>query len=161
MNVRIGKGFGLLAAVGLAAALSGCAPGASTVSPPGPHAAPTRSGECVDLPLVGGDPGMVIGTDWSGEHHAFGATVVVYACVTPSGGGHVAMVADGRGTRVRPHAVAVGRSSDGLIQFHVTVVNGASGGIRVQQSGGGIQGGTAGPVVAADGNGWHFVWHER
>ncbi len=161
MNVRTGKGVGLLAAAGVAAALSGCALGASTDSLPGPHAAPTRSGECIDLPLVGGDPGMVIGTDWSGAHHAYGATVVVYACVTTGVGGQVAMVADGTGIRVRPHSVAVGRSSDGVIRFHGTVVHGASGGIRVLQSGGGISGDNPGPVVAANHNGWHFVWHDR
>lgn len=104
---------------------------------------------------------MVIGTDWSGEHHAYGTTVELYACVTPSGGGRVAMVADKTGIRVRPHSAAIDPSGDGVIRFQVTVVNGASGGIRVQQSGGGIQGAVGGPVVAPDGPGWHFVRHER
>jgi hypothetical protein len=155
------KGMGLLAAVGLAAALSGCAPGTSTDSSPGPHPAPTRGNECIDLPLVTGDPGMVLGTDWSGAHHGYGTTVVVYACLTPQPDGHVRMVADGTGIRVRPHSVALGRSRQGVVPFHVTVLHGASGGIRVQQSGGGVQGDTAGPVVAPDGDGWHFVPRER
>jgi len=152
----------MLATACLAAALSGCEPDSSTDLPPVPHAAPTRAAECIDLPLVGADPGMVIGTDWTGEHHAYGATGVVYACVTPSRGGQVAMVADGTGIRVRPHSLAFGRSSDGVIPFQVTVVKRASGGIRVQQSGGGgIWGDTPGPDVAADGDGWHFVRHQR
>lgn len=155
MRVRTAEGLGLVALV----TLSGCAQVASTDPPPGPHAAPTRSGACVDLPLVGGDPGVVLGTDWSGEHHAYGATVVVYACVTSSGGGHVTVVAAGTGIQVRPHSFAVDPSGDGVFPFHVTVVDGASGGLRVQQSGGGIQGDTAGPVVAADGDGWNFVRH--
>lgn len=161
MGVRIRKGRSLLAAVGLAAAVSGCGQSVSTDSPPAPHAAPTRSGDCDDLPHVGGDPGIVIGTDWSGERHSYGTAVVVYACVTPTGGGYVTMVSTGTGIRVRPRSVAIGRSGDGVIPFHVTVVDGASGGILVQQRGGGIWGDAAGPVVAADGEGWRFVWHER
>src|SRR3954454_5124425 len=104
MRVISRKGTGLLAAVGLAAALSGCSRGTSTDSSPGPHTAPTRAIECIDLPLLHGDPGMVIGTDWSGAHHGYGATVVVYACLTPQPGGHVRMVADGTGIRVRPRS---------------------------------------------------------
>ena len=103
---------------------------------------------------------MVIGTDWSGERHPYGTAVVVYACVTPTGGGYVTMVATGTGIRVRPRSVPISRSSDGVIPFHVTVSDGASGGIRVQQRGGGIGGDAAGPVVAADGKDWHFVRDE-
>jgi len=104
---------------------------------------------------------MVIGTDWSGERHDYGATVVVYACTTPVGGGRVTMVADGAGIRVRPRSVAVDRSGDGVVPFHVTVLNGARGALRVRQHGTGIEGDAHGPFVAADGDGWHFVWHDR
>ena len=104
---------------------------------------------------------MVIGTDWSGEGHAYGDAAVVYACVAANGGGRVAVVADGTGIRVRPRSVAIRRSSDGVIPFHVTVVKGAAGGLRVQQGGGGLRGDTAGADVGVEGDGWHFVRHER
>jgi hypothetical protein len=102
---------------------------------------------------------MVIGTDWSGEHHAFGDPVVVYACVTAAGGGRVALVADGIGIRTSPHAVPVDPAGNGLITFHVTVAEGASGAVRVHQWGGGASSDVEGPVVTADGDGWHFVPH--
>ncbi|MGZ4429617.1 MAG: hypothetical protein ACXVEU_19420 [Nocardioidaceae bacterium] len=100
---------------------------------------------------------MVIGTDWSGEHHAYGDRVVVYACVTAEGGGRVSLVANGTGIRVRPHSVPVDPSGNGVVPFHVTVSKGASGTVRVHQRGGGLGGNIGGPVVAADGDGWHFV----
>ena len=152
----------LIAGVGLSVALGGCSNGSkgpSVASTPGPHAAPTTAGACNDLPALGGDPGMVIGTDWSGEHHPYGDPVVVYACVTATGGGRVSLVADGTGIRIRPRAVPVDPAGNGLVPFHVTVAEGASGAVRVHQWGGGASNDVEGPVVTGDGDGWHFVPH--
>jgi hypothetical protein len=149
----------LLAAAALAAVSSGCGLVGSTDSAHEPHATPTRSGYCNDLPNVGADPGMVIGTDWSAEHHAYGDGVVLDACVTTSGGGRVAMTSDGKGITVRPHVVTIDPSGNGVIPFHVTVRRGATGGIRVQQSGPGISGSAPGPDVVTDGDGWRFAAH--
>ena len=155
-------GLGLLAAVmGLAATCAGCSDDPSNAFDPGPHAAPTRAADCDDLPALGGDPGILLGTDWSGEHHDYGDTVVVCACVSTSLGGHVSLVADGSAIQVRPRIVPVDPSGGGTIPFQVTVSNDASGEVRIQQKSGGGGGDLPGPVVAADGDGWHFVPHER
>src|SRR5580765_3764834 len=98
------RGMCLLASVGLAAVLCGCGGhGTHTTDPraPGPHAAPTASASCNDLPVLNGDPGMVIGTDWSGERHDYGDPVIVYACVTVVSGGYASLVAPGAGIQIR------------------------------------------------------------
>ena len=155
-------GLGLLAAtLGLAATCAGCSDDQSKEFPPGPHAAPTRAADCDDLPALGGDPGILLGTDWSGEHHDYGDTVVVYACVSASLGGRVSLVADGTGIRIHPRVVPVDPSGSGIIPFRVTVPSDASGGVRVQLEGGGAGGDLPGPVVAPDGDGWHFDPHQR
>jgi len=156
------RAISLLASSGVAAALCACSghefdtPDAPDRSP---HAAPTTSGSCDDLPVLHGDPGMVIGTDWSGEHHDYGDTVVVYGCVTPGSGGHVSLVAQGVGIKVRPRAVPLDSWRSGVISFRVTVSESASGMLRVVQTGGGLGGDIEGPVVAPEGRGWHFVPH--
>ena len=156
------QGLGLLAAaLGLATTGAGCSGGPFDADPPGPHAAPTRAAECDDLPAVGGDPGILLGTDWSAEHHDYGDRVVVYACVSASIGGDVALVADGSGIQIRPRVVRVDRSGSGVIPFQVTVSSDASGDVRIRQRSGAGGGDLPGPVVAADGDGWHFVPHDR
>jgi hypothetical protein len=152
------RGLGLLAvALGVATTVAGCSGDPSQDFPPGPHAAPTRAADCDDMPDLSGDPGIVLGTDWSGEHHDFGDTVVVYACASVSLGGRVSLVADGTGIGVRPRAVQVDPSGSGVIPFRVTVARDASGPLRVQQTSRGGGGDLPGPLVAADGDGWHFV----
>ena len=151
----------LVAAAGLAATCGGCADDPPRASPPGAHAAPTRSADCNDLPALDGDPGILLGTDWSGELHDYGDTVVVYACVSASLGGHVSLVVDGTGIQVRPRVAPVDPSGSGVIPFRVTVSNEASGEVRIQQKGGNGEADLLGPVVAGEGDGWHFVPHER
>jgi hypothetical protein len=128
--------------------------------PPRPHAAPTRAGDCADLPALHGDPGILLGTDWSGEHHDYADTVVVRACVTASLGGTVSLAVDGTGIEVLPRVAPVDPSGGGIVPFRVTVSAGATGRLRVRQEGGGGGGDLPGPVVAADAGGWHFVSHE-
>ncbi len=155
------RGLGLLAAtLGVAGMCAGCSDDPSKGFPLGPHAAPTRAGDCDDLPALGGDPGILLGTDWSGEHHDYRDTGVVYACVSVSLGGRVSLQADETGIEIRPRFVAVNPSGSGVIPFRVTVSSGASGAVRVQQTSGSAGGDLPGPVVAADGDGWHFVPHK-
>ena len=155
------RGLGpLIVGLGLAVPSAGCSD-PPRLHPPGPHAAPTGPADCDDLPGLGGDPGILLGTDWSGEHHDPADTVVVYACVSVSLGGRVSLVADGPAIRIRPRVVPVDASGSGIIPFRVTVASGASGGVRIQQEGGGGGGDLPGPVVAADGDGWHFVPRAR
>ena len=157
------RAISLLASSGVAAVLCGCSGHGSdtTDAPaPSPHAAPTASGSCNDLPALRGDPGMVIGTDWSGEHHDYGDPVVVYGCLTVASSGHASLVAQGAGIQIRPRAVPVDSWPSGVIPFHVTVSEGASGMLRLRQTGGGgLVGDIEGPVVAPEGHGWHFVPH--
>ena len=156
------RAIALVASSGFAAVLCGCSghgSDATDTPAPSPHAAPTASGSCNDLPAIHGDPGMVIGTDWSGEHHDYGDGVVVYGCVTAGSGGHASLVARGPGIRIRPRTVPVDSWRSGVIPFHVTVSQGALGMLRLRQTGGGLGGDIDGPVVAPDGNGWHFVPH--
>ena len=157
-DVTTFHGLGLLAAIlGVAATCAGCSDDPFTALSPGPHAAPTRAADCDDLPALGGDPGILLGTDWSAEHHDYRDRVVVYACVSPSIGGDVALVADGSGIQIRPRVVRVDRSGSGVIPFQVTVSKDASGRLRVQQQVGSGGGDLPGPTVSADGDGWHFV----
>jgi hypothetical protein len=147
-------------AAGLALVVSGagCSHALPEASPPGPHAAPAGAADCNDLPAIGGDPGILLGTDWSGEHHDYGDTVIVFACVSTSLGGEVSLVANG-GIQIQPAVVTVDPAGSGIIAFRVTVPRAAAGAVRVQQKGGGGGGDLQGPVVEADGSGWHFVRH--
>lgn len=161
-TASLGRAISLLASSGVAGVLCGCSGhGSDTTDAPGPspHAAPTAPGSCNDLPALHGDPGMVIGTDWSGEHHDYGDSVVVYGCVTVESGGHVSLVAQGAGIQIRPRTVPVGTWRSGVITFHVTVSAGAACMLRLHQTGGGLVGDIEGPVVAPDGQGWHLVPH--
>ena len=159
-RAAVRRATSLLVGSGLAVVLCGCrGHGSATTDAPSPHAAPTASGSCNDLPALHGDPGMVIGTDWSGEHHDYGDPVVVYGCVTVGGGGHASLVAQGAGVKIRPGAVPVDSWPSGVIPFHVTVSAGASGMLRLHQTAGGLVGDIEGPVVAPQDHGWHFVPH--
>lgn len=145
------------ATVALAVGCAGCSDDPTPLRPTGPHPAPTRAADCVDLPAVGGDPGILLGTDWSGERHDYPDTVVVYACVSPSSGGRVRLVVDGTGVRIRPHSVAVDPAGSGVVPFRVTVSPGGSGVLRVQQTSDGVGGDLRGPVVSAEDDGWSLV----
>ncbi len=154
-------GLGVLVAVlGLATACAGAGDDSSRAFRPGPHAAPTRAADCNDLPALGSEPGILLGTDWSAEHHEYGVPVVVRACVSTSLGGQVELVPAGSGIQVRPRLVPVDASGSGVIAFQVIVSDGSSGEVRVRQRSGGGGGDLPGPVVAADGAGWHFVPHQ-
>lgn len=52
------------------------------------------------------DPGFPLGSDWSGEHHDYGDTVVVYGCVSTSLGGGVSLLTTGTGVQRRPAVVS-------------------------------------------------------
>ncbi len=144
----------LAASLGLVVVCGGCSDDLTKTA--APHAAPARAADCADLPALGGDPGIAFGTDWSGEHPTFGDTVVVYGCLSPSLGGRVSLVANGAGV---PPVVSVDRSGSGIIAFRVTVLQHASGGVRIRLKGGGVGADLPGPVVATEGDGWHFVRH--
>lgn len=132
---------------------------ADQTSPTRPACGSNPAADCGDLPALGGDPGILLGTDWSGEPHAYGDTVVVYGCVSASLGGRVSLVRNETGLQIHLTAVSVDRSGDGIIAFRVTVLEDASGGVRIQHRGGGAEADLPGPGVAADGDRWHFVPH--
>ncbi|WP_343989980.1 hypothetical protein [Terrabacter terrae] len=102
----------------------------------------------------------MVGTDWSGEHHDYRDTVMIYGCVSPALGGRVSLVTNGTGVQVRPDTVTIDPSGSGIIAFRVTVSQDASAGLRIQHHGGG-EDDISGPLVAADGDGWHFVPHSQ
>jgi hypothetical protein len=144
-------------AVPAALLLTGCL---SRGQPPaGPHPVPTSAAECNDLPAVHGDPGVLMGTDWSDERHAWGDTVVVYVCVVPDGEEWVRLTTASHEVEIDPRAVHPGPSSTGVIPFRVTVPRGGTGAVRMHQDGAGVRGDLPGPVVAPDGDGWHFIPH--
>ena len=130
-------------------------------SPSQPACCTDPGGRLDDLPALGGDPGILLGTDWSGEHHNYGDTVVVYGCVSTSLSGRVSLVANGTGIQIRPAVVSVDRSGSGIIAFRVTVFTDAAGRVRIQKKGGGGGADLPGPVVAADGDGWRSSPHRR
>lgn len=116
------------------------------------------AGHCNDLPYVHGDPGIVVGTHWSSDHHAWGATTTVYACNDPGMQGWLSMSASGDVIRVSPDEVRLESDESGIYAFRVTVDEGASGGLEVDvHSGGGFRAGAEGPRVEEDGDGWHFA----
>ncbi|WP_457111025.1 hypothetical protein [Marmoricola sp. URHA0025 HA25] len=58
------RGLSLLAvALGVAGMCAGCSDDPSKGFPPGLHAVPTRPSDCSDMPALGGDPGILLGTD--------------------------------------------------------------------------------------------------
>jgi len=147
----------LASSLGLAATGTGCTEEPVKAWPPGPHGAPTQAADCADLPHLDGDPGIVLGSDWTGERHDFTDSVVIFACVTASFGGRVSLAANGTGIQVRPRFAVVDPSGNGIIAFRVTVSKHAAGGLRVQQDGAGGGGDLPGPAVIADADGWHFA----
>jgi hypothetical protein len=139
-----------------ATALSACQGGEpETAERPSPHSAPTSAGDCNDLPAVDGDPGIVLGTDWSGEDHEYGDTVTVLACGA-SQRGTLSLRPDGTGVTVSPRRVPLADAPGGVARFRVTVDRGATGGLRVRLTGPGSGGDLRGPEVVADDGGWHL-----
>ena len=128
----------------------------TTTDRPSPHPRPSTSGYCVDLPAVGGDPGYVLGTDWSGEDHDYGDTVVVLACASPDGRGTLALTTDGTGITITPAQVRLQDHPDGMAEFEVTVDRGAHGRLRVVEQRSGSGGDLSGPTVVTDDDGWHL-----
>lgn len=141
-------------------ALAGCGQDDQTSrEPTGAHARPTTAGECSDLPHVGGDGGVVLGTDWSTETHAYDRPVDLTVCVTTAGGGRVRVQSSDAGIAVTPRSLHVPREGNGLLTVQVRVASGTpSGGtLRVEQYGGGVGGAAAGPSIATTADGWHFT----
>lgn len=148
----------LRAAVALALVLlAGCGDDdPTTTDRPSPHAEPTSAADCVDLPHLDGDPGILLGTDWSGEDHDYGDTVVVLACAAPGDTGALAITADGTGIDVAPSRVRLADADGGVARFEVVVGEGAIGRLRVRLTGPGVTGDLGGPEVVTDDDGWHF-----
>ena len=126
--------------------------------PPGPHASPTSAGECSDLPMVGADPGMVLGTDWSTETHPYDQPVDLTVCVTTSDSGKVRVRSSDAGITVTPRTQQIPATGNGLLTVQVRVASGTSSGtaLRLEQYGGGVFGDTPGPSIVTTADGWHF-----
>ncbi len=137
--------------------LTGCGYDDSrTTDRPSPHAEPTSSGDCLDLPHTDGDPGILLGTDWSGEEHDYGDKAVVLACASPSEEGTLRIQADGTGIDVTPRRARMADAPGGIARFEVTVERGAAGFLRVRLDTPGLQGDLHGPDVVTDDDGWHL-----
>lgn len=126
--------------------------------PPGPHDRPTSAGECRDLPMVGPDGGMVLGTDWSTETHPYDQPVELTVCVTTSDSGTVRVRSSDAGITVAPRTQQVPATGDGLLAVQVRVAAGTASGavLRLEQYGGGVVGDTSGPSIVTTADGWHF-----
>ncbi len=141
-------------------ALTACGHDDSVTSePPGPHGSPTSAGECSDLPMVGADPGMVLGTDWSTETHPYDQSVDLTVCVTTSDSGKVRVRSSDAGITVTPRTQRVPATGNGLLTVHVRVASGTQSGAAlrlVQYGGGGVFGDSTGPSIVTTADGWHF-----
>ena len=140
-------------------ALTACGHDDSVTSePPGPHGSPTSAGECSDLPLVGSDGGMVLGTDWSTESHPYDQPVDLTVCVTTSDSGKVRVRSSDAGITVTPRTQQIPATGNGLLTVQVRVASGTSSGtaLRLEQYGGGVFGDTDGPSIVTTADGWHF-----
>ena len=127
-----------------------------------PHAhagAPADARHCNDLPFLHGDPGLLVGSHWSSDRHAWGEAVTVYACADPGLHGSVRLSASDARIRIRPAQVELGTSPTGVYRFEVTPPRGSTGELRMDFGGpeAGFSADTRGPRVAADGDGWHFA----
>jgi hypothetical protein len=136
--------------------LTGCGP-AGEAARPAPHPRPASSAECNQLTDTEGDGTVLAGTDWSGEDHALGDPATVYACLMPSTGGTVQLVATGHGIDVSPANQRVGAFPTGVIPFQVTVARGGFGTLTVQQTSAGGYTGGPGPSVATGNGVWWLV----
>jgi hypothetical protein len=143
----------LLACVLVAAA--GCG-GASERVDAGP---PAGAAHCNHLPFLHGDPGILVGSHWSGERHAWDEPAVFYACADPGFHGSVRLWVTDPRIRVDPGQLGLETSTTGVYRFEVTPYRGASGDLRLDfaQSDGKVFATDRGPRVAADGHGWHFA----
>jgi hypothetical protein len=153
------RGSGLAAASILVLALTACGHGDHDGSdPPGPHAAPTSAAECNDLPLVGSDGGLVLGTDWSAETHPFDQPVDLTVCVTTVDSGGLRVRASDAGVTVTPRTQPIPATGHGLLTVQVRVAAGTPSGtaVRLEQHGGGVLGDTHGPSIVTTADGWHF-----
>jgi hypothetical protein len=138
---KISPGGSLVPAALLVLALTACSPDDDTDSePPGPHTSPAGAGYCNDLPHAGGDGGLVLGTDWSGETHPYDEAVDLTVCVTTAGGGRVRVTSSDTGVAVTPRSQQVPDTGDGLLTVQVRVDPGT----------------VAGPTVVTTDDGWHL-----
>jgi hypothetical protein len=124
---------------------------------PSPHPRPSVAGDCLDLPHTDGDPGILLGTDWSGEDHDYGDSAVVLACASPADKGTLTLEADGTGIDVTPRRARMAEAPDGIARFEVTVERGAAGSLRVRLDTPGLGGDLRGPEVVTDDDGWHLA----
>ena len=150
---------GLLAASSvLLVALASC--GSDDADTREPHARPTSAGECSDLPMLGADPGMVLGSDWSPETHPYDLPVDLTVCVTTADDGSVRVRSSDAGITVTPRTQPVPATGNGLLTVQVRVASGTPSGATlrlVQDGGGGVFGDTIGPLIVTAADGWHFA----
>ncbi|GAA1920966.1 hypothetical protein [Nocardioides marmoribigeumensis] len=145
------------AVVAAVLALAGCGDDdLTTADRPSPHPRPSTAGYCDDLPGVSGDPGVLLGTDWSGEDHDVGDPVVVLACAATNEQGTLSLEADGTGITITPDRVPLEDLRDGMAEFRVTVERGAHGTLAVREESRAISGTMPGPRVVTDDEGWHL-----
>ncbi len=88
-------------------------------------------------PRSAGTPASCSAATGQGNTTYYGDTVVVYGCVSTSLGGRVSLLTTGTGVQRRPAVVSFDRSGSGIFALRVTVSKDASGGVRIQQNGGG------------------------
>ena len=141
--------------------LAGCSNASRRATAPPSHPAPTDFVSCKDLAPQRADGFVVVGSDWSGEQHAYGERATMFACVYPPAGGVVRLVVSGQAIHVQPLRQRVSAFPSGVVPFRVRVDPGGSGHIDVRQdtAGGGYSGGR-GPTIEARGDGWRFIWDD-
>jgi hypothetical protein len=109
--------------------------------------------------MVGADPGMVLGTDWSAETHPYDQPVDLTVCVTTSDSSKLRVRSSDAGITVTPRTQPVPTAGNGLLTVQVRVVSGTPSGtvLRLEQYGGGVGGDTPGPSIVTTADGWHFA----
>jgi hypothetical protein len=119
------------------------------------HHPPAGVGGCSHMFMIG-DAGTGIGLDWDSEFHGYDDAVPIYVCEAGSTGGTASVTAPSR-VVVSPSRAEV--TAPSLVQFMVRVERGGHGPLRFTftDSGGGVFGNAALPVVVAAGSGWHFA----
>ncbi|GAA2153848.1 hypothetical protein GCM10009844_38910 [Nocardioides koreensis] len=141
--------------------LAGCSDASRRASAPPSHPAPTGFASCNDLAPQRADGFVVIGSDWSGEQHAYGEEATVFACVYPPAGGVVRLVVSGQAIHVHPLRERVSAFPSGVVPFRVRVDPGGSGDIDVRQDmTRGSYSAASGPTIESGDDGWRFIWDD-
>jgi hypothetical protein len=103
-----------------------------------------------------GDPGIVLGWDWSTGDHPLNSPATIDVCLAPHLGDVVVVTADARVAKISPRRFTLPESSNGVVPFRVTAIATGTAYLTLRLHEGKTRATMPGPTIVAAHTDWHL-----